>query len=191
MLRLLRLLRRWGLGPMAQKKKQLIAEGKLDKHGRPNENTPKEYLRSLALPAAAEAGGAAAAAAAPAAPAAAAAAEAEPASPAAAEPGGEGEKSEKKKKARGAGSAVLCCAVLCCAVLALEAGLRAACPVPRPLVARPVSVHACAPRRVARRWWGAARSTAAAGQGSCASSTHRQCTLRPSPAASAALLAWN
>lgn len=32
---------------MAQKKKQLIAEGKLDKHGRPNEQTPKEYLRSL------------------------------------------------------------------------------------------------------------------------------------------------
>ena len=38
---------RWGLGPMAQKKKQLVAEGKLDKHGRPNETTPKEYLRSL------------------------------------------------------------------------------------------------------------------------------------------------
>ena len=38
---------RWGLGPMAQKKKQLVAEGKLDKHGRPNENTPKEYLRAL------------------------------------------------------------------------------------------------------------------------------------------------
>ena len=32
---------------MAQKKKQLVAEGKLDKHGRPNENTPKEYLRAL------------------------------------------------------------------------------------------------------------------------------------------------
>ena len=39
--------RRWGLGPMAQKKKQLVAEGLLDKHGRPNEKTPKEYLRSL------------------------------------------------------------------------------------------------------------------------------------------------
>lgn len=39
--------RRWGLGPQAQKKKQLIAEGLLDKHGRPNEKTPKEYLRSL------------------------------------------------------------------------------------------------------------------------------------------------
>eukprot|EP00877_Chromochloris_zofingiensis_P001323 jgi/Chrzof1/11191/Cz05g27150.t1 len=39
--------RRWGLGPYAAKKKQLIAEGKLDKHGRPNENTPAEYLRAL------------------------------------------------------------------------------------------------------------------------------------------------
>lgn len=39
--------RRWGLGPMAQKKKQLIADGLLDKHGRPNEKTPTEYLRSL------------------------------------------------------------------------------------------------------------------------------------------------
>lgn len=44
--------RRWGLGPFAQKKKQLVAEGKLDKHGRPNENTPKEYLRALDVPAA-------------------------------------------------------------------------------------------------------------------------------------------
>ncbi|KDD74004.1 hypothetical protein H632_c1661p0 [Helicosporidium sp. ATCC 50920] len=41
--------RRWGLGPAAQKKKQLIAEGKLDKHGRPNENTPAEYLRAIPL----------------------------------------------------------------------------------------------------------------------------------------------
>uniref|UniRef100_A0A7S3QY34 PUA domain-containing protein n=1 Tax=Dunaliella tertiolecta TaxID=3047 RepID=A0A7S3QY34_DUNTE len=39
--------RRWGLGPYASLKKKLVAEGKLDKHGRPNENTPKEYLRSL------------------------------------------------------------------------------------------------------------------------------------------------
>ena len=38
---------RWGLGPMAQRKKQLIAEGKLDKHGRPNAETPPEYLRAL------------------------------------------------------------------------------------------------------------------------------------------------
>ena len=39
--------RKWGLGPMALKKKALIAEGKLSKHGKPNESTPKEYLRSL------------------------------------------------------------------------------------------------------------------------------------------------
>lgn len=32
---------------MAAMKKKLITEGKLDKHGKPNENTPKEYLRSL------------------------------------------------------------------------------------------------------------------------------------------------
>jgi H/ACA ribonucleoprotein complex subunit 4 len=36
--------RRWGLGPMAQRKKSFIKEGKLDKHGKPNEKTPKEYL---------------------------------------------------------------------------------------------------------------------------------------------------
>ena len=46
---------------MAQKKKQLVAAGKLDMHGRPNAETPKEYLRSLGEE------GAAAAAAAPAA----------------------------------------------------------------------------------------------------------------------------
>jgi H/ACA ribonucleoprotein complex subunit 4 len=40
--------RRWGLGPFALRKKQLVAEGKLDKHGRPNEKTPPEYLRALA-----------------------------------------------------------------------------------------------------------------------------------------------
>lgn len=39
---------RWGLGPFAVRKKQLISEGKLDKHGKPNENTPAEYLRALA-----------------------------------------------------------------------------------------------------------------------------------------------
>lgn len=54
-----RLVCRWGLGPYAQIKKKLISEGKLDKHGRPNENTPKEYLRSLPD---VEKGGAAAAA---------------------------------------------------------------------------------------------------------------------------------
>jgi H/ACA ribonucleoprotein complex subunit 4 len=38
--------RRWGLGPRASLKKKLIAEGKLDKYGRPNEHTPKEWLQS-------------------------------------------------------------------------------------------------------------------------------------------------
>lgn len=42
--------RRWGLGPYALRKKQLIAEGKLDKHGKPNDKTPPEYLRALADP---------------------------------------------------------------------------------------------------------------------------------------------
>lgn len=36
--------RRWGMGPKASAKKALIAAGKLDKYGRPNENTPKEWL---------------------------------------------------------------------------------------------------------------------------------------------------
>lgn len=36
--------RRWGLGPMAQRKKGLIKEGKLDKHGKPNDKTPGNYL---------------------------------------------------------------------------------------------------------------------------------------------------
>mmetsp|Transcript_10808 Transcript_10808/g.17905 ORF Transcript_10808/g.17905 Transcript_10808/m.17905 type:complete len:479 (+) Transcript_10808:65-1501(+) len=35
--------RRWGLGPMAQRKKSLISQGKLDKHGKPNDDTPKEW----------------------------------------------------------------------------------------------------------------------------------------------------
>jgi len=39
--------RKWGLGPYSQRKKQMIAEGLLDKHGRPNEKTPPEYLRAL------------------------------------------------------------------------------------------------------------------------------------------------
>ena len=66
-------LNRWGLGPYAAKKKQLIAEGKLDKYGRPNENTPAEYLRSLPDLQKTAAAGAGAAAAATPAPAAAAA----------------------------------------------------------------------------------------------------------------------
>ena len=36
--------RKWGLGPKASMKKQLIASGKLDKYGKPNENTPKDWL---------------------------------------------------------------------------------------------------------------------------------------------------
>ncbi|XVF40958.1 hypothetical protein PTKIN_Ptkin01aG0242900 [Pterospermum kingtungense] len=42
--------RKWGLGPTAIMKKKLIAEGKLDKHGKPNEGTPKEWLRNVVLP---------------------------------------------------------------------------------------------------------------------------------------------
>lgn len=38
--------RKWGLGPKASQKKQLISQGKLDKHGKPNENTPAEWLNS-------------------------------------------------------------------------------------------------------------------------------------------------
>ncbi|XP_043699484.1 H/ACA ribonucleoprotein complex subunit 4-like [Telopea speciosissima] len=43
--------RKWGLGPRASMKKKLIANGKLDKHGKPNENTPSEWLRNVVLPA--------------------------------------------------------------------------------------------------------------------------------------------
>ncbi|XP_053676680.1 H/ACA ribonucleoprotein complex subunit 4 [Anopheles nili] len=38
--------RKWGLGPKASMKKQLIGLGKLDKYGKPNENTPKDWLNS-------------------------------------------------------------------------------------------------------------------------------------------------
>ncbi|XP_043697698.1 H/ACA ribonucleoprotein complex subunit 4-like [Telopea speciosissima] len=43
--------RKWGLGPRASMKKKLVAAGKLDKHGKPNENTPSEWLRNVVLPA--------------------------------------------------------------------------------------------------------------------------------------------
>lgn len=36
--------RRWGLGPVAQRKKGLIKEGKLDKYGRATDKTPADYL---------------------------------------------------------------------------------------------------------------------------------------------------
>ncbi|KAK7328119.1 hypothetical protein VNO77_22215 [Canavalia gladiata] len=42
--------RKWGLGPRASMKKKLIADGKLDKHGKPNDKTPQEWLRNLVLP---------------------------------------------------------------------------------------------------------------------------------------------
>ncbi|KAI4151917.1 MAG: hypothetical protein LQ340_003212 [Diploschistes diacapsis] len=35
--------RRWGLGPVAVEKKKLKSDGKLDKYGRPNENTPAKW----------------------------------------------------------------------------------------------------------------------------------------------------
>ncbi|XP_047058163.1 H/ACA ribonucleoprotein complex subunit 4-like [Lolium rigidum] len=42
--------RKWGLGPMALKKKKMIAEGLLDKHGKPTEKAPAEWLRNVVLP---------------------------------------------------------------------------------------------------------------------------------------------
>ncbi|KAG6771220.1 hypothetical protein POTOM_022567 [Populus tomentosa] len=42
--------RKWGLGPRASIKKKLISEGKLDKDGKPNDNTPHEWMRNLVLP---------------------------------------------------------------------------------------------------------------------------------------------
>eukprot|EP00953_Heterococcus_sp_UTEX-ZZ885_P024479 13387-Heterococcus_DN1.PRE.1 len=35
--------RRWGLGPMAQKKKSMVKEGKLDKRGKANGDTPEDW----------------------------------------------------------------------------------------------------------------------------------------------------
>ena len=55
--------RRWGLGPMAQKKKSMVKSGQLDKHGRANDKTPagwKSEHPSLEEAAAAAAAGAAA-----------------------------------------------------------------------------------------------------------------------------------
>lgn len=39
--------RKWGLGPMANVKKGLKKVGKLDKHGKPNDNTPAEWLKII------------------------------------------------------------------------------------------------------------------------------------------------
>ncbi|KAJ2244267.1 centromere/microtubule-binding protein cbf5, partial [Coemansia sp. RSA 454] len=38
--------RKWGLGPMAQQKKKLIKDGKLDKFGRKNEETPDNWTKA-------------------------------------------------------------------------------------------------------------------------------------------------
>ncbi|MES1915884.1 MAG: centromere/microtubule-binding protein cbf5 [Cercozoa sp. M6MM] len=38
--------KKWGLGEVAQKKKEMIKEGKLDKYGKPNENTPADWKKS-------------------------------------------------------------------------------------------------------------------------------------------------
>nr|CAD7256217.1 unnamed protein product [Timema shepardi] len=38
--------RKWGLGPKASMKKTMIKEGLLDKYGKPNEKTPKDWLNS-------------------------------------------------------------------------------------------------------------------------------------------------
>jgi len=38
--------RRWGKGPRAQLKKQLVSEGKLDKYGRTNEKTPSSWTNN-------------------------------------------------------------------------------------------------------------------------------------------------
>lgn len=36
--------RKWGLGPVAQTKKKMIAAGTLDKYGKPNDKTPKDWV---------------------------------------------------------------------------------------------------------------------------------------------------
>merc|ERR1719394_1749119 len=38
--------REWGLGPKASFKKDMIKQGKLDKYGKPNENTPGDWRNS-------------------------------------------------------------------------------------------------------------------------------------------------
>merc|ERR1712003_142330 len=38
--------RRWGLGPMATNKKDMIKKGLLDEYGKPNENTPSDWRNS-------------------------------------------------------------------------------------------------------------------------------------------------
>ena len=38
--------RKWGLGPKASNKKDMIKKGLLDKYGKPNENTPSDWRNS-------------------------------------------------------------------------------------------------------------------------------------------------
>jgi len=78
--------RKWGLGPVAKRKKDLIKKGQLDKRGRPNEQTPQEFLewyKDLSKPKAARAEAAASAA---------------PVKEEPEEDGGAGEDKPKKKK---------------------------------------------------------------------------------------------
>ena len=93
--------RRWGLGPVAARKKQMIQRGELDKRGRPNDKTPSAWLKQYTalggvapVPATAAVAAAAVAAAEAATPA---------ATPAKVKPAehasdAEGDKTEKKKK---------------------------------------------------------------------------------------------
>lgn len=37
--------RKWGLGPVASKKKQMVKDGLLDKFGKPNDTTPKSWAK--------------------------------------------------------------------------------------------------------------------------------------------------
>lgn len=39
--------RKWGLGPIASKKKTMIKDGLLDKYGKANDKTPKDWLKKL------------------------------------------------------------------------------------------------------------------------------------------------
>lgn len=80
--------RKWGLGPRAGMKKKLIAEGKLDKHGKPNDKTPTEWLRNVVLPAGADSAVAGLAA------------KAEPVIGSAEAPAVEGETKKKKKRVK-------------------------------------------------------------------------------------------
>ncbi len=47
--------KKWGQGPYALKKKKLIGEGKLDKYGKVNEQTPEDYKKIFGKPSAAAA----------------------------------------------------------------------------------------------------------------------------------------